>query len=54
MSVEQSHENILEYIQFLFKKIFEFNKKCIISIRKMRNSGNSYSDYGHLFFGKDF
>ena len=31
MSVEQSHENILEYIQFLFKKIFEFNKNEIIS-----------------------
>ena len=31
---------LLCYIQFLFKRIFEFNKKGIISIEKMINSGN--------------
>ena len=28
---EKSHQNITEYIQFLFRKIFKFNKNEIIS-----------------------
>ena len=51
---EKPYQNLSEYIQFLFKKIFELNKKGIISGEKMRNSGNYNYDYAHSFFGKDF
>ena len=52
---EKSHQNLSGYIQFLFKKIFEFNKKeGIISSEKVRNSGNYNCDHTHSFFGKDF
>ena len=43
-----------EYIQFLFKKRFEFNKKGIISCEKIRNSGDYVYDYAHSLIGKDF
>ena len=43
--LENSQQNLSEYIQFLFKKIFELNKKGIISGEKMRNSGNYNYDY---------
>ena len=32
--------NLSDYNQFLFKKIYEINKKQIFSEEKMRNSGN--------------
>ena len=51
---KKSHHNLSHYIQFLFKKIFEFNKNAIIANEKMRNSGNYNYDYAHSFFGKDF
>ena len=44
--------NLSGYIQFLFKKIFEFNKKMNISCENMRNSDNY--DYAYSFFAKDF
>ena len=37
---ENSHPDLSDYIQFLFEKRFEVNKKGIISSPKMRNSGN--------------
>ena len=37
---EKSHKILSDYIKFLFKKIFEVNKRGIISSEKMKNSGN--------------
>ena len=51
---EKLQQNLSDYNQFLFKKIFEVNKKQIFSSEKMRNSGNCIYDYGHSFFGEDF
>ena len=42
-----------DHNQFLFKKIFENNKKQIFSSEKMRNSGNCIHDYAHSFLGQD-
>ena len=44
---EKSHQNLLDYIQFLFKKYIKLTKKGIISGEKMINSGNYISDYAH-------
>ena len=52
---ERSHQNISGYIQFLFKKRFEVDKKYdFICSEKIRNSGNYIYDYDHSFFGGDF
>ena len=51
---EKSHQNLSDYIQFLFKKRYDLMKKGIISTEKMRNSGNYIYDYAHSFFEKDF
>ena len=51
---EKSYQNLSDYIQFLFIRKFEYNKKGIISSEKMRNSGIYNNDYAHSFFGKDF
>ena len=51
---EKSHQNLSDYIQFLFKNRFEANKKQIISSKKMRNSGNCVYNYAHSFLGDDF
>ena len=37
---EKSHQNLLDYIHFLFKNRFELNKKGIIFSEKMKNSGS--------------
>ena len=37
---EKSHQNLLDYIQFLFKKYFELSKEGIIYGEKRRNPGN--------------
>ena len=49
---EKSHQNLSDYIQFLFKKGFKLNIKSIISSEKLRNPSNY--DYAHSFFGEDF
>ena len=50
-----SHQNILDYIQFLFlKKFLNFMKTEIVSSEKIRNSGIYIYDYAHSFFGEDF
>ena len=54
--IEIPHQYISDYVQFLFKKIFELNKKGMISSEKIRNSGENNSeihiyDYAHSFFG---
>ena len=49
-----THRNLSDYIQYLFKKRFEVDKKLFIAIAKMRNSGNYIYDFAHPFFGKDF
>ena len=51
---KKTHENLSDYNQFLLILFCMLIKKQIFYCEKMRNSGNSYSDYGHLFFGKDF
>ena len=52
---EKSHQNLSDYIQFLFKNIFKFNKKkWIISSEKIRKSGNYMYGYARSFFGKGF
>ena len=51
---EKSHNNISDYIQLLFKKRFEFNKKGLFLVKKMRNLGNYNCNYAHSYFGKDF
>ena len=51
---EKSHQNLSDYIQFLFLKDLNLIKKKIISSEKMRNSGNHINIYSHSFFGKDF
>ena len=51
---EISHQNLSDYIQFLFEKRFDVNKKGIISSEKMRNSSYYKYDYAHSFFGKNF
>ena len=51
---EKLHQNLSDIIQFLFQKTFEFNRKKIISIEQIRNSGNYIYDNAHSFFGKDF
>ena len=51
---EKSHQNLSDYIQLLFKKIFEVNKEQIFCNEKMRNSGHCIYDYAHSFFGEDF
>ena len=48
---EKSYQNNSDYLQFLFKKRFEVNKKGIISSEKMIDSGNYIYDYAHSFFG---
>ena len=50
---EKSHQNLLDYMQFLFKKRFEVNKKGIMSDEKMRNSGIDIYDHAHSFVGGD-
>ena len=45
---------ISDYNQFLFKKIFEVDKKHIISSEKLRKSGNCIYDYAHSLFKEDF
>ena len=42
--LENSHQNIIKYIQFLFKKKIEVNKKQIFSSEKIRKSGNHIYD----------
>ena len=37
---ETLHQNLSDYIQFLFKKGFKINKKKDFTGEKMRNSGN--------------
>ena len=51
---EKSHQDLSDYIQFLFKKIVKFNKKRIIFSEKVRNLGNYNYDYAHSFFGNYF
>ena len=51
---ENSHQNLLDYNQFLLKKRFEVNKKHVFSSEKMINSGHSIYDYVYSFFGDDF
>ena len=50
---EKSHQNLSDYNQFLFKKIFEVHKKKN-SGEKMRNVGNCIYNYAQSFFRKDF
>ena len=52
---EKSHQNLSDFIQFLFKRRFELNKKKgIISSEKIINSGHNTYNYNHSFFEKDF
>ena len=51
---EKSHQNQLDYGQFLFKKRYEINKNGIISSEKLKNAGNYIYDCAHLLFGEDF
>ena len=52
---EKSHQNLSDYIQFLFKKRFEVDKKKgLFLVKKMRNSGNYIQVYAHSFFGEEF
>ena len=51
---EKSHQNLLDYIEFLLKKKINSIKKGIISSEKIINSGNYNYDYVHSFSGKDF
>ena len=51
---EKSYQNLSDYIQFLLKKLLEFNKKGIISSEKIRNSDDYVYNYAHSFFRKDF
>ena len=52
---EKSHQNLSDYNQFLFKKIFEVHKKKqIFSSEKIRNSDNCINGYAHSFFEEDF
>jgi len=51
---EKPQQNLSDYIQLLFKKIFEANKKQIFPTETMRNSGNCIYDYAHSFFEDDF
>ena len=49
--LEKSHQNLSDYIQFLFNKRFELKKKGLFLEKKMRNSGKYIYDYAHSFFG---
>ena len=51
---EKSHQNLSDYIQFLFRKDLNMRKEGIISNEKMRNSGNYIYDYAHSLFVEDF
>ena len=51
---DKLNQNISDYIQFSFEKIFQFNKKISIPSEKMKNSSNYNQNYAHSFFGKDF
>ena len=50
---ETIHQNLSDYIQFLFRKHLNMIKERINSSEKKRNSGNYTYDYAHSFFGKD-
>ena len=50
---EKSNQNISDYIQLLFTKRLEDNKKQIDSSEKMRNSSNCIYDYAHSFFREE-
>ena len=41
------NQNLSDYNQFVFEKIFEVNKNQIFSSKKMRNSGNCIYDHAH-------
>ena len=49
-----SNYNLSDYIQFLFKIRFKFNKKGIISSEKIISAGNYNYNYVRSFFGNDF
>ena len=51
---EKWHQDLSDYMQFLFNKRFYSIKQGIICSEKLRNSGNYIYDYAHSFFGKDF
>ena len=52
---EKSHQNLSDYIHFLFKKIYiNVIKKEIISVEKMRNSGNFNYYYAPRFSERIF
>ena len=54
LASEESHQYLLDYKQFLYKKRFEVNKKPIFSGKKIKNSDNLIYEYAYSFFGEDF
>ena len=51
---EKSHQNLSDYNQFVFKNIFEVNKKQIFLVKKRRNSDDYIYDYARSFLVEDF
>ena len=49
----KSYPNLIECIQFFFKKRFEANEKLFFSCENMRNLGNYIYGYAYSFFSED-